>query len=172
MTIAMTGASGFIGTRLRRDFTAAGHEVRGIRHGETPDDALRGASVVVHLAGEPVAQRWTPAAKARIRDSRVDGTRRLVEAIAHLPKKPDALICASAVGYYGSRGDEVLTESSPPGSGFLAETSIEWEAAAQPARDAGIRVVNVRIGIVMSDKGGAFKSMLAPFRLGLGSQLG
>src|SRR5947207_9176466 len=121
MTCGMSGGSGFIGSRLRRDFTAAGHEVRGIRHGETPDEALRGASLVVHLAGEPVAQRWTPAAKARIRDSRVDGTRRLVDAIARLPKKPDALICASAVGYYGSRGDEVLTESSPPGEDWLSQ---------------------------------------------------
>jgi uncharacterized protein (TIGR01777 family) len=127
---------------------------------------------VVHLAGEPVVGLWTAAKKRAIRESRVLGTRKLSEALAAMPQPPATLICASAVGYYGSRGSETLTEASGPGGGFLAETSVAWEAAAQAARDAGIRVVNLRIGIVLTAKGGALPAMAAPFKLGVGAQLG
>jgi uncharacterized protein (TIGR01777 family) len=125
----------------------------------------------VNLAGEPVAQRWTAEAKRRIRDSRVDGTRRLVEALGNSRARPPVLVSASATGYYGDRGDEVLTENSGPGSDFLAGTCVEWEAAAQRAERIGIRVVLLRIGIVLG-RGGALKKMLPAFRAGVGGTLG
>jgi uncharacterized protein (TIGR01777 family) len=133
---------------------------------------LREADVVIHLAGEPVAQRWTAEARQRIRESRVTGTRKLVEAMATLSRRPEALICASAIGYYGSRGDEILTESSAPGSGFLPEVCIAWEREAQAAEAFGMRVVRVRIGIVLDAGGGALQRMLPPFRMGAGGRLG
>jgi uncharacterized protein (TIGR01777 family) len=131
-----------------------------------------GPDAVVHLAGESIGGRWTAARKARIRDSRVQGTRLLSERIASLERRPGVLVCASAVGYYGDRGDEVLDESSRPGSTFLAQVTQAWEAAAEPARAAGIRVVNLRLGIVLSKRGGALGRMLPLFRLGLGGPLG
>jgi uncharacterized protein (TIGR01777 family) len=127
---------------------------------------------VIHLAGEPIAKRWTPDVKRRIRDSRVTGTRLLSEALARLRAPPKVLICASATGWYGDRGGEWLDENSAPGRGFLAETCQEWESAAAPAREAGIRVVNLRIGLVLSPRGGALAKMLPAFRLGLGGRLG
>jgi uncharacterized protein (TIGR01777 family) len=128
---------------------------------------------VVHLAGENVAgRRWSEAYKAKIRDSRRVGTRLVSEAIARAAAKPRALVCASAIGYYGNRGDEVLSESSSPGDDFLAKVCQEWEAACQPARDAGVRVANARIGVVLSPEGGALKKMLTPFRLGVGGVIG
>jgi uncharacterized protein len=131
-----------------------------------------GPEAVVHLAGESIGGRWTAERKARIRDSRVEGTRLLSERIAALSRRPSVMVCASAVGYYGDRGEELLEESSGPGATFLAEVTRSWEAAAQPARDAGIRVVNLRLGIVLSPDGGALARMLPLFRLGVGGPLG
>jgi uncharacterized protein (TIGR01777 family) len=171
MNIAISGASGFIGRHLLKILAAAGHSPRALsRH--APAESLREADVVIHLAGEPVAQRWTSAAKQRIRDSRVAGTHNLVETMATLPRRPEALICASAIGYYGSRGDEVLTESSAPGSGFLPEVCVAWEREAQAAEAFGIRVVRMRTGVVLAAGGGALQRMLPPFRMGVGGRLG
>jgi uncharacterized protein (TIGR01777 family) len=128
---------------------------------------------VVHLAGAGVAaKRWTDSYKFEIRDSRVRGTTLLCETLARGEDKPAVLVSASAVGYYGDRGDELIDESSPPGKGFLAEVCKDWEAATAPARDAGIRVVNLRIGVVLDPKGGALSQMLTPFKLGAGGVLG
>lgn len=140
--------------------------------GLPPDEALREADAVIHLAGEPVAQRWNEAVKRRIRESRVLGTRHLVEGIAKLARRPAALIAASAVGYYGSRGDQVLDESSGPGSGFLAETCVEWEREAFAAQAAGVRVGAIRTGLALDPGGGALHKMLPAFRLGAGGRLG
>jgi uncharacterized protein (TIGR01777 family) len=135
--------------------------------------ALGGVEAAVHLAGESLAAgRWTAALKERVRTSRVQGTQLVARSIAALAAPPRVLVCASAVGFYGDRGDEILTEDSAPGQGFLPDTCREWEAAAQPARDAGIRVVHVRIGIVLARAGGALPQMLVPFRLGIGGPLG
>ena len=191
MRIAITGASGLIGRRLLKDLAAAGHSLHvlsrhagtnlppGVRlsvwdstRGEPPADALRDVDAVVHLAGEPVAQRWTAHARQVIRESRVTGTRNLVEALARLPRKPEVLVCASAVGYYGDRGDEILNESSSPGTDYLARLCVDWEKEAQAAEASGIRVVRVRTGLVLDARGGALPRMLPPFRLGLGGKLG
>lgn len=183
MNITLTGAGGFVGRRLIRRLEASGHSVRrlGRRPGDfqwdalgeaaVPEEALAGARAVVHLAGEPVAQRWTPEAKERIRRSRADGTRRLVEAVSTLSPRPEVLVCASAVGYYGDREDEVLTEASAPGSGFLAETCVEWERTARLAEALGMRVVTLRTGVVLGPEGGALAKMLPAFRLGGGGPL-
>ena len=171
MNVAISGASGFIGQHLLKSLAEAGHSMRALsRHARA--ESLREADVIIHLAGEPVAQRWTAAAKQRIRDSRVVGTHNLVETLATLPRRPEALICASAIGYYGSRGDEILTESSAPGSGFLPEVCVAWEREAQAAEAFGIRVVRVRIGVVLAAGGGALPRMLLPFRMGVGGRLG
>ena len=191
MTVTITGATGFIGRRLMTALLADGHSVRAMsrRAGaavhpnarlfvwnpmqETPPrEALEGADAVVHLAGEPVAQRWTPEAKVRIRESRVSGTRRLVEAMAGLTARPPVFVCASATGIYGARGSERLTESSPPGSGFLAEVVKDWEREADAAASLGVRVVKPRTGIVLAAHGGALARMLPIFRKGLGGTLG
>ena len=134
--------------------------------------SIEEADAVIHLSGEPVAQRWTAEAKRRIRDSRVGSTERLVEAISKLARRPACLVCASAVGYYGSRGDEILEESSPPGNGFLPEVCAAWEKAAEEAADLGVRVVSIRIGMVLDKRGGALGRLLAPFRAGVGGRLG
>ncbi len=135
--------------------------------------ALEGLDAVVHLAGDPIAAgRWTPEKKASIRDSRVKGTRFLCESLARTDHPPQLLVCASAIGIYGNRGETILTEESPPGTGFLAEVGQEWERACEPALLKGCRVVNLRFGIVLSPRGGALKMMLPPFRLGLGGRLG
>jgi uncharacterized protein len=133
---------------------------------------VSGFDVVIHLSGESVAGRWNAEKKSRIRESRVVSTKNLAQALAGTEHKPQVFICASAIGVYGSRGDEVLAEDSPSGSGFLAEVSREWESATAPAGNAGIRVVNLRIGIVLAHNGGALKAMLLPFRLGLGGRIG
>jgi len=174
-------AGGYRVTRLVRD-DGGGKSQSSVRWDATGADAenreLRDflaaspVDIVVHLAGAPVFSLWTPTQKKRIRDSRVMGTQRLATALANAARKPRVMVCASAIGYYGNRGDEVLTEASGPGKGFLAQTSIDWEAAAQPARDAGIRVVNLRIGVVLSSNGGALKPMLPAFKVGLGGRLG
>ncbi len=140
--------------------------------GDIEPAALAGLDAVVHLAGESVAGRWTADKKERILRSRVEGTRTVSEALASLSDPPRVLVCASAIGYYGDRGDEVLTEESPSGDGFLAEVVREWEAASRPAEEAGIRVVRLRFGIVLSPAGGALRTMLRPFRLGVGGRIG
>jgi uncharacterized protein (TIGR01777 family) len=140
--------------------------------GEPPAEALQDADAVVHLAGEPVAQRWTDHARQAIRESRVIGTHNLVQALAKLPRKPAVLVCGSAVGYYGDRGDEILNESSSPGGDTLAQLCIDWEKEAQAAEASGIRVVRVRTGLVLDARGGALPRMLPPFRMGVGGKLG
>jgi hypothetical protein len=134
--------------------------------------AVSGFDTVIHLAGESVVGRWTPEKKKAIRDSRLNGTRNLGAALARTEKKPRVFICASAIGFYGDRGDEILREDSPAGQGFLPEVCFEWEAATRLAADAGIRTVNLRTGLVLSEKGGALEKMLAPFKLGLGGRIG
>jgi uncharacterized protein len=133
---------------------------------------LEDFDAVVHLGGATVAQRWTPKVRREISSSRVDSTRILSERLALARRRPRVLLCASAVGFYGDRGEEILTEQSSAGSGFLADTCTAWEAATQPAQDAGIRVVHLRFGIVLAKNGGALKKMLPAFRLGLGGRLG
>ena len=137
-----------------------------------PGDAFDGVDAVFHLAGEPVGERWTEARKRRIRQSRTAGTRSLVAAITSSPRPPTVLVSASAVGYYGDRGDEILDENATAGSDFLAEVCREWEAEALRARYHGLRVVTMRTGIVLARDGGALPRMLPPFRLGLGGRLG
>jgi uncharacterized protein (TIGR01777 family) len=171
MNVALTGASGFIGREVARSFTAAGHVVHAVSlRGAIAPEAIAGANAVVHLAGEPVAQRWTAAARDRILRSRVDGTRALVAAMRAQP--PQVLISASAVGYYGSRGDEILTESAPPADDFLGRVALAWEEEAQAAEPLGVRVARIRIGVVLGPKGGALARMRLPFRLGVGGRLG
>ncbi len=187
LRVALSGASGLIGRALTAFLTTAGHQVLPlVRHTPAPAGAifwdpaagvLDGAALawcdaVVHLAGENIAAgRWTAASKERIRASRVAGTRLIAETLAQMPGPPRTLIAASAVGYYGDRSQEV-DEDSPPGEGFLAEVCRQWEAACEPARRAGVRVVNLRIGVVLSARGGALARMLPLFRLGLGGRLG
>lgn len=171
MNVALTGASGFIGRELTKQLTAAGHMVRAISLRTTlPPDALAGVNAVVHLAGEPVAQRWTASARERILRSRVEGTRALVAAMRAHP--PQVLISASAVGYYGSRDDEILTESSPPGDDFLGRLAVAWETEAQAAEPLGVRVARLRLGMVLGKGGGALDRMIVPFKLGVGGRLG
>jgi uncharacterized protein (TIGR01777 family) len=188
MKILVTGASGLIGTALVSSLTSGSHEVtRLVRREPKPGEkaarwdpmagaidasALEGADAVVHLAGENIAERWTAAKKARIRDSRVKGTQLLCETLARLSSPPRILVSASAIGYYGDRGEEVLSEDSPPGQGFLSEVCRAWEAATESARHHGIRVVQFRQGVVLSTAGGALAKILPPFRLGLGGILG
>ena len=186
MRVAVTGASGLIGSVLVPAFREAGHEVltlvrrepRGEHElqwdpeaGTIDAGALAGSEAIVHLAGENIGKRWTSRRKARVLDSRVQGTRLVAETAASLVPQP-ALLCASATGFYGERGDEELTERSPRGKGFLADVVEAWEAAAQPAREAGVRVVHFRQGFVLSRKEGAVGRMLLPFRLGLGGRVG
>ena len=171
MNIAVTGASGFIGRHLTERLRSESHTVRAVSVRTPPrPENFEGCAAVVHLAGEPVAQRWTAAARERIRASRVDGTRALVDALRARP--PRVLVSASAVGYYGSRGDEVLKEDSPPGSDFLVGVVTRWEREALAAEEFGVRVVRLRTGMVLGPGGGALQRMLLPFRLGLGGRIG
>jgi uncharacterized protein (TIGR01777 family) len=186
LRVAVTGSSGLIGSELVRRLEAEGHAVlRLVRRpprgagevewnpegGRTDAAALEGVDAVVNLAGENVGERWTAERKRRIRDSRVDGTRRLAEALARL-ERPKVLVNASGVGIYGDRGDERLDEMSSHGDDFLARVVRDWEAATEPARDAGVRVVLLRLGVVLSARGGALAKMLPPFRLGAGGTMG
>ena len=188
-TIVVTGASGLIGKRLVASLESAGRRVlRAVRRdvrdpareflwdpaqGRIDRDKLVGVDAVVHLAGANVAgKRWTPAYKKLLIESRVQGTQLISEAIAALEPKPRVLTCASAIGFYGDRGDELVDESSPSGDGFLPDLCLQWERACQPARDAGIRVANMRIGVVLTPDGGALAKMLTPFKLGAGGVIG
>jgi uncharacterized protein len=188
MRVLLTGASGLIGSALAPRLEAGGNEIITLvrsrertgdraffwnpQAGELDVQALRGIDAVVHLAGESVAGRWTDQKKARIRESRVGGTRLLSEAVASSGDRPAVFACASAVGFYGDRGDAQLTEESSGGGGFLAGVVREWEAATEPAARAGVRVVNLRSGVVLSSRGGVLGQLLPPFRLGLGGPLG
>jgi hypothetical protein len=170
MTVAITGGGGFIGRALAAQLRELGHEVRPLSvRTPLPADALEGCGAVVHLAGEPIAQRWSGEVRLRITESRVQGTRRLVEAMRE--HRPQVLVSASAVGYYGSRGDEELMETSAPGSDFLAAVAMAWEQEAQAAEPLGVRVVRLRNGLVLGPDGGALQRMLLPFRLGLGGPI-
>ena len=191
MRIAVTGSTGLIGRAVVERLEASGHQavrvVRPTASGGPPGDAigwdpaqdtidqqaLEGLDAVVHLAGEPIAaRRWSPAQKQRIAASRVRGTALLAGALARLEEPPGVLVSASAIGYYGDRGDERLDEASSSGGDFLAGVCRDWEAAADPARGAGIRVVHPRTGVVLSRSGGALAEMLPFFRLGLGGRVG
>lgn len=169
MKIALTGASGFLGRTLAPRLIAAGHSVEPVNLRASA--GLPTVDAVVHLAGEPVAQRWTPQAKRRILDSRVQLTRELVESMARLSPRPATFISASAIGIYGSQGDRILGEDSPPGSGFLSDVCVVWERTAGVANALGIRVVNLRTGVVLGN-GGALARMLPAFRWGAGGRLG
>ncbi len=184
--VLVSGGSGLIGsalisavesrgslvTRLVRSTEAQAGQLAWDPAKRLPPELFSGFEAVIHLAGEPVAARWTAAKKRRIRDSRVLGTAHLCEALAGTAQPPRVLISASAIGFYGDRGDEILREDSTPGPGFLAEVCRQWEAATKPAADAGIRTVQLRIGVVLAAQGGALKEMLPPFRMGLGAQIG
>ena len=171
MNVLITGGSGFIGRAIAERLRAGGHCVTAVSL-RTPigPGVFAGCDVVVHLAGEPVAQRWSAAAKERIVNSRVQGTRTLVAALRQ--QAPAVLVSASAIGYYGSRADEVLTEDSPPGSDFLAQVAVAWEQEARAAEQFGVRVVTPRIGVVLGRGGGALAKMALPFRFGVGGQVG
>lgn len=186
--ILITGAAGFIGTHLTESLADKGHNIiilsrsaKKSKHnvfwwdpasGEIDLDGVPDLDAVVHLAGESIAGRWTDDKKARIKDSRVDGTKLLADALSGLKKKPEVLISASAIGIYGNRGDETLTEQSAPGKGFLAEVGVKWEEATSAARDTGIRVCNIRIGLVLGSDGGALEKMITPFKFGVGGKIG
>lgn len=188
MNVLVTGSSGLIGSALVSFLLTNGHGVTHlVRVNPRPGRAevywdpaagmldtvgLEGMDAVVHLAGENIIGRWSAEKKARIRDSRVKGTRLLCEGLARLVQPPNVLVCASAIGYYGDRGEEVLREESAPGTSFLADVCRQWEAAAAPAAQKGIRVVHLRIGLVLSAAGGALAKMLPPFRMGVGGKLG
>jgi uncharacterized protein (TIGR01777 family) len=186
MRILVSGASGPIGAALLRALKDQGASVpRLVRNSATGNDqivwdpsrplspdSVSGFDAVIHLAGESIVGRWTDAKKRRILDSRSQGTGHLAEALAKASQPPRVFISASAVGFYGNRGDEILSEDSPSGEGFAAEICRQWEAATQPAAKAGIRTAQMRIGVVMSADGGALPEMLTPFRLGLGGRLG
>lgn len=195
LRVVISGASGLVGSALAAFLSTGGHRVdrlvRRATTGAAPNDyggcdvpwnpaggevdaaALEGADAVVHLAGENIAGgRWTPDFKQRIRASRVETTALLARTLAGLQRPPRTLLCASATGYYGDRGADAVDEDSPPGSGFLADVCRTWEAAAEPARAAGLRVVHLRLGVVISGRGGALAKMLTPFRWGVGGVVG
>lgn len=188
MKVVVTGSTGLIGSALVTNLQADGHDVRRlVRHapreadetqwypssGSLAPEVVDGVDAVVHLAGAGIGDhRWTDDYKKAIRESRVTGTTAVAEAIAAAGQPPSVFVCASAVGYYGDTGEESFDESSPSGEGFLASVVRDWEAASTPAADAGVRVVNIRTGIVLSPDGGLLKQMLPIFKLGLGGRLG
>jgi uncharacterized protein (TIGR01777 family) len=189
MKILVSGSSGLVGSALLPFLTTGGHRVtRLLRRAPEGDadarcwdptadhlepDVVAGHDAVVHLGGAGIADaRWTDDRKELIRDSRVQSTRVLAETLAKLPNPPRVLVAASAIGFYGDRGEELIDEESPPGTGFLPEVCQEWESAAEPARQAGIRVVHLRLGVILTPRGGALKRMLTPFKIGLGGRLG
>ncbi len=185
----VSGSHGLVGRALVKSLIDDGHEVvRLVRHdrtlgafeiewhpnqGRVEAQQLEGFDAVFHLAGESIASgRWTDEKKRAIRDSRVKGTALLSETLAQLSQPPSVFVCASAIGYYGNRGDEVLTETSGPGNDFLASVCVEWEEATRPAAEKGIRTVNTRFGIILDGNGGALAKMLTPFRMGIGGRVG
>jgi uncharacterized protein (TIGR01777 family) len=188
--VLVSGASGPIGKALLPSLRTNGaHITRLVRDNAPPTysdeqtipwhpgqplsaDALSGFDAVIHLAGETIVGRWTESKKNKIRDSRVIGTRNLAQSLAQAKHRPQIFLCSSAIGYYGNRGDEALTEESAPGTGFLAEVCQEWEAATHPAAEAGIRTVAIRTGVVLSREGGALAKMLPPFKMGVGGKIG
>ncbi|HKY45617.1 MAG TPA: TIGR01777 family oxidoreductase [Pyrinomonadaceae bacterium] len=189
MKILVSGSHGLVGKALLKSLTNDGHEVvRLVRHepivgepeiwwdpseGRIDAERLEGHDVVVHLAGESIASgRWTSEKKRSILESRVKGTLLLSESLARLSRPPSAFLSASAIGYYGDRGDELLTEQSAPGNDFLAKVCIEWESATTPAVEKGIRTVHTRFGIILDEAGGALGKMLTPFRMGIGGRVG
>ena len=186
MKICVSGASGLVGSGFCHQARSAGHEVipmvrsrsgSGIywnpTTGEIDAVGLAESDAIVHLAAESIANgRWTVEKKARIHDSRANGTKLIADTLSTLDNGPTTLVCASAIGFYGNRGTEVLTEESPPGSGFLSEVCRDWETACSSAREAGIRTVNLRIGVVLSKHGGALQKMLLPFKIGGGGIVG
>ena len=188
MKILIGGSHGLVGTALIKSLEAEGHEIfRLVRHAPTsktevewsPDRysialaRIEGFDAVVNLAGESIAEgRWTDEKKRRIRESRVKGTKLLGDALANLTVPPKTFVCASAIGYYGNRGDELLTETSAPGDDFLAKVCAEWEQATALAAEKGIRLVNARFGVILDNNGGALKKMLPPFRMGVGGRIG
>ena len=188
MKVAVPGSHGFIGSALIPTLKAKGHQIIRLVRSE-PERAsdtiywnpasdsidmasIEGVEAVIHLAGESIFGRWTSAKKKEILDSRVEGTRRLAQTLTQLKRPPAVLVCASAIGIYGDRGADWLEEDSLSGSGFLADVCRQWETAAQPAVQHGIRVVSIRTGIVLSPKGGALAQMLPPFRMGVGGRVG
>jgi hypothetical protein len=191
--VLVSGASGLIGSALLPALKASGAQVvrlerpNAAKKTHTSDEeeaiawdsaqplaaeAVSGFDSVIHLAGETIMGRWTDAKKTKIRNSRVTSTINLARALAQAANKPKVFVCASAIGYYGNRGDEILREDSAPGAGFLPEVCRQWEAAAKTAFDAGIRTVSLRTGVVLSAKGGALAAMLTPFKFGLGGRIG
>jgi uncharacterized protein (TIGR01777 family) len=187
--ILISGASGLVGSALIPTLRAGGAQVVRLARAGAPSrageqtvawdpsqpispDAISGFDAVIHLAGENIVGRWTPAKKARIRDSRIPPTTYLAQALAQAKQKPGVFLSASAIGYYGSRGDEVLTEGKNPGSGFTADLAREWEVATDPAVKAGIRTVQMRIGVILAASGGALSKMLTPFKMGVGGKIG
>jgi uncharacterized protein (TIGR01777 family) len=187
MVIAISGSSGLIGSALTGALETRGHTIKRLvrrsargadeiswdpARGQLDSRGLAGVDAIVNLAGENLAQRWSASARARIRSSRVNGTTLLAQAVAAMQTKPRVLLSGSAVGIYGNRGDEILDESSDLGNDFLASVCKDWESATAPAAEAGVRVVHLRTGIVLSRAGGALSKMLLPFRLGVGGRLG
>lgn len=188
--VLVSGSSGPIGKALLPTLRANGaHITRLVRNNDPPSysdeqtipwhpeqplsaEVLSGFDAVIHLAGESIVGRWTEAKKTKIRDSRVIGTRNLAQSLAQAKHRPQIFLCSSAIGYYGNRGDETLTEESAPGTGFLAEVCQEWEAATHPAAEAGIRTVAIRTGVVLSREGGALAKMLPAFKMGAGGRIG
>ena len=181
MKVVVTGSTGLVGSALVSSLTVAGHNVVRLKRPRDWDPerrtadiaAFSGADAIIHLAGENIASgRWTTARKQRIRDSRVSGTQLIAETIGRMDRPPQVLVSASAIGYYGDRGSELLREESPAGVGFLADVCRQWEAATDAATRKGIRVVHLRTGLVLSATGGAMGKMLLPFKLGLGGKIG
>ncbi|MEO7454978.1 MAG: TIGR01777 family oxidoreductase [Gemmatimonadaceae bacterium] len=188
ITVAVSGATGMIGSALVSRLREQGHTVRRLVRSQgagEPEDihwhpsaneldarVLEGVDAIVHLAGEPIAQRWTSRAKHDIRASRIQGTSLIASAVTQMQRKPQVVVSGSAIGIYGDRGDELLDESSAPGTDFLAGIGREWESSAAPVASAGVRLVLIRSGIVLSADGGALGKMLPPFRLGAGGPMG
>jgi hypothetical protein len=187
--ILMSGASGLVGSALVPTLLAGGAQIVRLARAGAPSrageqtvpwdpsqpispDAVSGFDAVIHLAGENIVGRWTPAKKARIRDSRIPATTHLAQALAEAKQKPGVFLSASAIGYYGNRGDEVLTEDKNPGSGFTADLAREWELATTSAVNAGIRTIQMRIGVILAASGGALSKMLTPFKMGVGGKIG